>query len=172
MESSVELSLLDFNQLKNLREGEVVIDRTMKRRDNKGNHIVPYPIFNSIENGRRILYRYEYLQETFPNADTVPLYSVLTESREHINLSERVLDYRKYINGNPFSDSVMKFRDLENYQKICELLEETLGSNYQETYEINGNTNIPLLSSLISENPYIPSELKISLLGLIESEVT
>ena len=149
MESSGELSLLDFNQLKNVREGEVVIDRTMKRRDNKGNHIVPYPIFNSIENGRRLLYRYEYLQETFPNADTVPLYSVLTESREHINLSERVLDYRKYINGNPFSDSVMKFRDLENYQKICELLEETLGSNYQETYEINGNTNIRFLKILI-----------------------
>ena len=171
MESSAELSLLNLNQLKNLMEGEVVIDRTMKRRDNQGNHITPYPIFNSFENGRRLLYRYEYLQDSFPDADSIPLYSVLTESREHIDLSDRILDYKKFTHGAGQSVPVMKFQDLENYQRICEILSKVLGENYQEEYSINGSINIPLLSSLIAENRYIPEEIRMSILGLIESEV-
>ena len=171
MESSAELSLLNLNQLKNLMEGEVVIDRTMKRRDNQGNHITPYPIFNSFENGRRLLYRYEYLQDSFPDADSIPLYSVLTESREHIDLSDRILDYKKFTSGVGTSIPVMKFQDLENYQRICEILSKVLGENYQEEYSINGSINIPLLSSLIAENRHIPEEIRMSILGLIESEV-
>mgnify|MGYP004712791745 FL=1 len=171
MESSAELSLLNLNQLKNLMEGEVVIDRTMKRRDNQGNHITPYPIFNSFENGRRLLYRYEYLQDSFPDADSIPLYSMLTESREHIDLSDRILDYKKFTHGAGQPVPVMKFQDLENYQCICKILNKVLGENYQEEYSINGSINIPLLSSLIAENRHIPEEIRMSILGLIESEV-
>lgn len=65
----------------------------------------------------------------------------------------------------------MKFQDLENYQRICEILSKVLGENYQEEYSINGSINIPLLSSLIAENRHIPEEIRMSILGLIESEV-
>ena len=43
----------------------------MYRRDMQGNKIKPRPIFNSRKEGRAFLYRYQYLQEYFPDADTV-----------------------------------------------------------------------------------------------------
>lgn len=48
----------------------------MHRKDLNGNDIREEPIFNSIETGTNFKYRYQYLTDTFPNPDTVPLDSV------------------------------------------------------------------------------------------------
>ncbi|MGY3725655.1 type IV secretion system protein VirD4 [Granulicatella balaenopterae] len=51
--------LLTADELGRLKEGEVVIERSTKRKDLKGNLIQPYPILNTEES--RFLYAYEYL---------------------------------------------------------------------------------------------------------------
>ena len=67
---------------------------------------------------------------------------MLTESREHIDLSDRILDYKKFTHGAGQPVPVMKFQDLENYQCICKILNKVLGENYQEEYSINGSVNM------------------------------
>ena len=68
-ENTEERRLLNMNQLEELMPGECVVKRVMKRVDRKGRRIRPTPIFNSVESGKRFLYRYEYLTDSFPNPD-------------------------------------------------------------------------------------------------------
>ncbi len=89
-ETTIEKPLLNKNQLMQLREGECVVKRVIKRRDRNGNRIEPTPIFNSEKSGKRFLYRYEYLQDTFPNPDGIDLYEINNEDRSYINLRNRV----------------------------------------------------------------------------------
>lgn len=61
--------LRNYNELMLFEEGETVVIRTLKRRDKKGNLIVPYPIHNYGET--RMKYRYEYLGDWFDNSKRV-----------------------------------------------------------------------------------------------------
>lgn len=88
-----EKPLLNMNELEELREGECVVKRVMKRRGLKGERIRPTPIFNSEASGKRFLYRYEYLSDTFPDPDKIDMRAVNTEDRSHIDHRERVWDY-------------------------------------------------------------------------------
>ena len=56
METTADKPLLNPNELEELKPGECVIKRIMKRRDLKGRLITPHPIFNSLENKRRLLF--------------------------------------------------------------------------------------------------------------------
>lgn len=56
-------ALLDPNQLKSLMEGESVVIRVIKRKDNQGNKIKAKPIYNTGETSLK--FRYEYLSEEF-----------------------------------------------------------------------------------------------------------
>ena len=93
MENTLEKPLRNKNQLMELLPGECVVKRTIKRNDLEGNLVRPTPIFNSEESGKRLIYRYEYLADTFPNPDTIDLYEINKEDRSHIKLKERVWDY-------------------------------------------------------------------------------
>jgi len=44
------------------------------------------------ENGTALLYRYQYLTDTFPNPDTIDIEKINTESRAHINYTKMVSD--------------------------------------------------------------------------------
>ncbi|WP_157456915.1 VirD4-like conjugal transfer protein, CD1115 family [Carnobacterium maltaromaticum] len=57
--------LMKSDELGRLMEGETVVDRSVKRRDLKGNKIVPHPIWNRGKTSYS--YAYEYLTEQFPN---------------------------------------------------------------------------------------------------------
>lgn len=92
-ERPVDKPLLNFNELEELRPGECVVRRTMKRTDLEGRSITPRPIFNSEESGKRFLFRYEYLTDTFPNPDEIDISDVNKEDRTHIKLQEIVWDY-------------------------------------------------------------------------------
>ena len=76
-----------------LEEGENVILRTMYRRDLKGNPVKPHPIFNSRKEGRAFLYRYQYLQEYFPDADTVSEESLHLPTLKAVQEDELMYDY-------------------------------------------------------------------------------
>lgn len=97
MESMSERPLLNMNELMGLYPGETVVKRVMKRTDLKGKRIQPTPIFNSEESGKRLLFRNEYLTDTFPNPNTINLLEINPEDRSHIVLSERVWDAKKWL---------------------------------------------------------------------------
>ena len=135
MESTQEKPLLNMNQLEELKPGECVVKRTMKRTDRKGRRITPHPIFNSEENGRRFLFRYEYLQKTFPDPGGIDLQKINTEDRSHIRLQERVWDPRLSFalmnfqnagQGQEDPGAVMVV-DLENRKTVLPVIEEALG---------------------------------------------
>lgn len=97
MESMSERPLLNMNELMSLYPGEGVVKRVMKRTDLKGNRIQPTPIFNSEESGKRFLFRYEYLTDTFPDPDIICLQQINSEDRSHIILADRVWDAKKWL---------------------------------------------------------------------------
>lgn len=121
-ETLIEKPLLNMNQLEELKPGECVVKRTMKRTDNHGNRVVPHPIFNSEETGTRLLFRYEYLTDTFPNPDEISMEMVNEEDRSYINLAERVWDYRLSFAMNHFKNEDETeadcIGDLENYETL------------------------------------------------------
>lgn len=56
--------LLKPDELGRLEEGEVVVERSIKRKDLKGNSVRPYPIFNTGENSK-LFYAHTYLYDLF-----------------------------------------------------------------------------------------------------------
>lgn len=146
MESTLEKPLLNMNQLEELKPGECVIKRVMKRTDQKGRRITPHPIFNSEESGKRFYFRYEYLTDTFPNPGEIDLKEINTEDRSHINLRERVWDYRMTFALFNFSDGDQKQEnkeeellviDLMNREKVIPAIEEALGKSIPLDMEID-----------------------------------
>ena len=121
-ESNADKPLLDMNEIEELKPGECVIKRTMKRTDNHGKSVVPHPIFNCEETGTRLLFRYEYLTDTFPNPDEISMEMVNEEDRSYINLAERVWDYRLSFAMNHFKNEDETeadcIGDLENYETL------------------------------------------------------
>lgn len=151
MENTQEKPLLNKNQLMRLNEGECVVKRVMKRKDLNGNRVEPTPIFNSEESGKRFLYRYEYLTDTFPNPNEIDLYEINTADRSHINLRERVWDYN--ISMTWLSNDVMdygrdslKVRDLSNGNDVMSalgrIMEVTDLRNINEEMELSELTDL------------------------------
>lgn len=152
MENTQEKPLLNKNQLMRLNEGECVVKRVMKRKDLNGNRVEPTPIFNSEESGKRFLYRYEYLTDTFPNPNEIDLYEINTADRSHINLRERVWDYN--ISMTWLSNDVMdygrdslKVRDLSNGNDVMSALERVM--EVTDLRNINEEMELSELTDLI-----------------------
>lgn len=152
MENTQEKPLLNRNQLMRLNEGECVVKRVMKRKDLNGNRVEPTPIFNSEESGKRFLYRYEYLTDTFPNPNEIDLYEINTADRSHINLRERVWDYN--ISMTWLSNDVMdygrdslKVRDLSNGNDVMSALERIM--EVTDLRNINEEMELSELTDLI-----------------------
>ena len=150
-ETMIEKPLLNMNELEELREGECVVKRVMKRQDLERRRIRPTPIFNSEESGKRFLYRYEYLTDTFPNPDSVDLREVNTEDRSWIDHRERVWDYTRSF------DQLLRKRkeavslvDLYNKKEIKELLQKLLSA--EEYQELTDEMPVTRLIDLISRS--------------------
>lgn len=150
-ETMIEKPLLNMNELEELREGECVVKRVMKRQDLERRRIRPTPIFNSEESGKRFLYRYEYLTDTFPNPDSVDLREVNTEDRSWIDHRERVWDYNRSF------DQLLRKRkeavslgDLYNKKAIQELLQKLLSA--EEYQELTDEMPVTRLIDLISRS--------------------
>lgn len=158
-ENTEERRLLNMNQLEELMPGECVVKRVMKRVDRKGRRIRPTPIFNSVESGKRFLYRYEYLTDSFPNPDSIDLTAVNTEDRSMIQHRERVWDYNK------------------SFEQILKIqFEMQLGKNVEEKSEaltlknlINGREICALLKKHLTREEYAQiSDLEISIPRLLD----
>lgn len=146
METTADKPLLNPNELEELKPGECVIKRIMKRRDLKGRLITPHPIFNSLENKRRLLFRYEYLTDTFPNPDEVDISDVNKEDLSHIKVNERVWDYRMSFALFNFTttekesnkkEKTIKIGELDNSENLIAALKEVLGSTIKKNMKID-----------------------------------
>lgn len=165
-ESTMEKPLLSMNQLEELQEGECVIKRVMKRRDLKGHRIRPTPIFNSVESGKVFLFRYEYLQNTFPNPDQIDMNKMNPEDCSYIQLENIVFDYRKafvhYQNrGGGRSVESKRVSELSNGDEIIHLTKHMFG------IDINTNTRIIDLIKMINESD-AKKEDKQAMISMIE----
>lgn len=150
-ESMIEKPLLNMNELEELQEGECVVKRVMKRQDLERRRIRPTPIFNSEESGKRFLYRYEYLTDTFPNPDSIDLREINTEDRSWIDHRERVWDYNKSFDQLlREKEKVVQFGELYNKKEIQELLERLLTE--EEYQEISEEMTVPRLVDLINRS--------------------
>ena len=165
MENTQEKPLLNPNELMELYEGECVVKRVMKRTDRKGSKIRPTPIFNSAASGKRFLFRYEYLTDTFPNPDTIELYDIIAEDRSHINIRERVWnpkDSFKLSGLVPKEEKVqMTLAGLSNKEQMLDALRNAAGLE-----QISEDTTIEQLIDLITRAEIKPAE-KESLLSLL-----
>lgn len=147
MENTQEKPLLNKNQLMRLLPGECVIKRVMKREDLQGNRVEPTPIFNSEKSGKRLIYRYEYLTDTFPNPSDVDLEEINKEDRSYIRLKERVWDHKISLlwiqqKVMDVSDNVTCIENLSNSEEVLKAAEKVIG-------KISNQTSLIELTDLI-----------------------
>lgn len=157
-ESVQERPLLNANQLMELQEGENVIFRSSKRRDNQGNKIKPRSIFNSVENGHYFWYAYEFFTEEFKNPNEVDFLDICKESRSHIEPKERIWDVEKSFEMMTQKNRELKTLAEAGYQTLNKLFVKSLGANYEEKYGINAATTVAEAASLIMGQPIPEAE--------------
>lgn len=89
--------LLKSDELRKLKEGEMIVVRVIKRKNRKNEKIVPNPIFNN--NDYCMKYRYEYLTDTFDNSKS--FMNIRVESlHNNIKLSKQMIDFLQLIEEN------------------------------------------------------------------------
>ena len=133
-ETVEERPLLNPRELMDLEEGENVILRTMFRRDLKGNSVKPHPIFNSRKEGRAFLYRYQYLQEYFPDANTVSEESLHLPTLKAVRTDEMMYNYDISFEAAQFAQIPQQLEDLE--KELRQLEDE--GSPTEEFDQLDG----------------------------------
>lgn len=106
-------NLLTANELRDLREGEWVLDRTKMRRDQSGNKITPYPIFASIDSGTNMTFHYEYLLPRFDGKLNLSELSLNKESHEELNLVDYIVKWKK----KPIEKKQKMTRTIENKEE-------------------------------------------------------
>lgn len=165
-ETTIEQPLMNPAQLLRLQPGECVIHRRTKKMNSSGEPGELNPIFNSkhrntVAPGTYMKRRLEYLLNTFPNPDTISLESINTESREYINLSERVFNFEKKFQAlikpeSPIfttqtpTPTVKTHLSEEKYQLLFTSLSRILGDNFEEEYHVNQYSSIDTFLELIS----------------------
>lgn len=172
METPSDKPLLRPEELQNLKEGECVVIRKLKRKDNKGNDIVPTPILNLKRYGMEFLYRYMYLTDTFPDPDTINLKAINNESREHIDLQERLINVDEIFNGIDeqigMTPEITLYCQCKNFHMIDEKLRDTIGNNYMDLLEIQRQSPLALVIDKIENTARLKESTKYAILSLAE----
>lgn len=88
--------LLTPNELRDLQEGEWVVDRTKMRRDLNGQKVTPYPIFANVEDGTEMRYHYEYLLPRFDGSQNLTELSLSKDTHTDINLVDYIVKWDEY----------------------------------------------------------------------------
>lgn len=104
IENQEEQPLMDKNQLMNLKEGEMIVSRVIKRRNLKGESIVSYPIASLGEH--RMKYRYEYLLNDFPSKTLTDLTDL--ENVENVDLVRITWSCENYLKKMKLYDKYIR----------------------------------------------------------------
>lgn len=174
METPSDRPILRANEIGNFKEGECLVIRALKRKDNEGNDITPYPIFNSVENGMRFKYRYEYLTETFPNPKEIDLKDVNFESREEINLKERSINIKEILKYNQqriidrtidIGSLVTSSKDAQNKEELNKKLQLKIGKQYEKLLGITNSTPLADVMAIIEATDLLTEDQKKEIRG-------
>ena len=100
--------LLNANELMQLKEGEMVVIRIIKRQDLKRKRITPCPIFNTKDTAMK--YRWEYLTEYFDTTKSINDIDIPC-LHANVDLKKLVIDFEddsvREENENASSDEMM-----------------------------------------------------------------
>ncbi len=134
--------LLKADELTKLKEGETAIVRVIKRRDNKNEKIISYPILNCGEHAMK--YRYEYLYDLFDNKENVFKNVKVKSLHKDVKLDDLIIDFSK-------TNKEVKQEMLKKYdEEIREINNEKLNRNCDiETNTYNDRTSNNVLDSKI-----------------------
>lgn len=173
METPAEKPLMREDELMGLKEGECIVTRKLKRKDNRGKDIELTPIFNSIRTGTSFPFRHMYLKNSFPDPDTIPLKSVNQESREYIDLEKRVININEITKGIDQQIGMMpeitKFRDSDHFELIDKKLREVIGDDYMSIIEIHKDSSMARVLSAIENTPYLKENTKIAIRSIVSN---
>ena len=142
--------------LRKLHEGECIVIPTMHRKDLNGNDIREEPIFNSIETGTNFKYRYQYLTDTFPNPDTVPLDSVNPFSCADVDPQKLIWDsnlsFDSYFKKRQEPELLFKHLPKSHQRQIITLVKDALGTDFDKDMFLD---DVPLYKILIWIQSYL-----------------
>lgn len=110
-------NLLTANELRDLREGEWILDRTKMRRDLKGNKIKPYPIFASIDIGTNMTFHYEYLLPRFNGKLNLSELKLNKKGHEDINLVDYIVKWKRKPADKKENNQLKKIEEEENREE-------------------------------------------------------
>lgn len=160
IESLDQEPLMYPENLRRLLEGECVILSSMHRKDLAGNDVVPYPIFNSRATHTAFKYRYTYLQDSFPDPDTISLAEMNQYSRKDIDPDILVWDSRlSFLQYQSQKRDEPVFSDLpaNDQTQIINILKDEMGTDFDDSLF---QDDTPLRSILATIQPYPISEFK------------
>lgn len=145
--------LLKSDELRKLKEGEMIVVRVIKRKDKKNEKIVPNPIFNSGEYAMR--YRYQYLSDTFDNSTSFMTIEVDSLHKD-LNLLEQNIKFKELIKKN--KNEERKENKDENSNKLDALKNKKCYNSSEEDdkefRELVDNLSIFLMNNYALSNDY------------------
>lgn len=159
--------LLDSSELRRLKEGELVIVRTMKRKDLDKNKIEQYPIFVHGENSMK--YRYEYLKGLFEENITI-LDLDINDSHTKIKLEDLSINLDDEIAEIMHTNYLKKIEEQIKYDEIALEFQKKYKNNENKSNS-NNNNNDRNLSNSISEDLIRKIKSNKLILGGVNNEV-
>lgn len=147
--------LLNANELRDLQEGEWVLDRTKMRRDLKGNKIKPYPIFASIEMGTDMKFHYEYLLPRFDGKENLDEMDLSVKGKKEINLVDYIVKWDRVPVDEPVPEQTQQHVSKENQRQEEEQLKETLQSMDSVLLESKTNKTLSEQMGSVSFNKFM-----------------
>ena len=171
VERPEEEPLIRPNELQELMEGEMVIKRTMKRRDLNGKPIRPRPIFDT--GPTRMKYRYTYMLDDFPIAKKIDIRDLVPQNRPDINLREIVWNpditfkrLKEEQQGN-ISDKI-RIRDLQDAKinMIQTAISNVYGTDFWQEHDVEAMGESDL-AALISADDLLKDVQKNAILQIL-----
>ena len=133
--------------LRKLHEGECIVIPTMHRKDLNGNDIREEPNFK---------YRYQYLTDTFPNPDTVPLDSINPFSCPDVDPQKLIWDsnlsFESYSKKRQEPELLFKNLPKSHQRQIIVLVKDALGTDFDKDMFLD---DVPLYKILIWIQSYL-----------------
>ena len=104
--------------------------------------------------GTALLYRYQYLSDDFPDPNKIRIEDVNTESREHVNYRDMIVDPISMLQKSvqrAEKKSYLKLKELKNYSDFCQLLNTEYGINWRKRLEISEEDTLSRITAVICD---------------------
>ncbi|WP_161907917.1 type IV secretory system conjugative DNA transfer family protein [Emergencia sp. 1XD21-10] len=107
--------------------------------------------------GTALLYRWQYLTDTFPNPDSISLRTVNTESRKHIDYTKMIYDpeevLKKLSRRKETEAAYCILEEMKNYYAIISLL-EAADADYQEHLGISEKDTLSRVTEAVCRSSF------------------